>query len=228
MYLRLKARSFCRIACRFGFEMPDTKRKLKGFVNVHMVARRATANFPVADIQDIVERMNKPTPQEQKAIDVINAMYQGIPLRKAIEDLFDGSVHKFYDILESTPAIGEMYGRAQQSRSELMAEEIILISDTESCPQTARNRIDARKWYASKMKPNKYGDKIDITVNQTVDISGALAEARARSMSVLPPSYTALPTTKQVIDITKQSIDDAPDAVSGGEAKKNTSFDEFL
>lgn len=172
--------------------------------------------------------MNNLTPDQSKALEVINAIYQGIPLKQAIEDKFEASISKFFSILEQSLYLQNEYSRAQQSRSELLAEEIITIADTESCPQTARNRMEARKWYASKMKPNKFGEKIDITVNQTVDISGALADAKARVVSTLLPGYTALPTTHQVIDITHDVNSDTPDGISGEGLPKKSSFDEFL
>lgn len=174
--------------------------------------------------------MDKPTDAKSKALEVINAVYQGVPLRKAIDDYFDGKVHKFFNVLENCPNLTQNYECAQKARSELLAEEIIHISDTESCPQTARNRIDARKWYASKIKPNKFGEKLDINMNHTVDISGALSEARARAkqVTVLPPIYTALPTTQQVIDITHNVNTESPDGISGESLPNKSSFDDLL
>lgn len=54
------------------------------------------------------------------------------------------------------------YMRAREEQADHYADEIIGISDTEEDPQKARVRIDARKWVASKLKPKKYGDKMDI------------------------------------------------------------------
>jgi hypothetical protein len=37
-----------------------------------------------------------------------------------------------------------------------------MIADTEKDPAIARNRMDARKWYAGKVSPKKWGDKIEL------------------------------------------------------------------
>ena len=57
-----------------------------------------------------------------------------------------------------------MYARAREERADLIADEIVTIADTDPDPNRARIRIDARKWWAAKVNPKKYGDKI-ITEN---------------------------------------------------------------
>ena len=74
----------------------------------------------------------------------------------------------------------EQYTRAREEQAETMADEIVAIAD--ETPQTApvfnkdgevidikldsayiqwqRQRIDARKWTASKLRPKKYGDRV--------------------------------------------------------------------
>jgi len=61
------------------------------------------------------------------------------------------------------------YARACEARAEHYAEEIIDIADTETDPQRARNRIDARKWTAVKLLPKKYGDRVDVTGRLTYE-----------------------------------------------------------
>jgi seryl-tRNA synthetase len=80
---------------------------------------------------------------------------------------------------------------AQENKSEVMVDEILFIADNEPCPQTARNRIDARRWIASKWNAKKYSEKIDLSVTQHVDLVGALAAAQSRVVSVCLPSERA-------------------------------------
>lgn len=70
----------------------------------------------------------------------------------------------------------DMYARAREEQAETLADEIISIadeSDRDSMEgkngeivvnnefiQRSRLRVDARKWVAAKLKPRKYGDKI--------------------------------------------------------------------
>lgn len=52
------------------------------------------------------------------------------------------------------------YAHAREQQADYYADEIIEISDTERDPAIARNRMDARKWKASKLKPKVYGDRL--------------------------------------------------------------------
>lgn len=115
----------------------------------------------------------------------------------------------FYEFLKNNPLASEAYSRVLEYRTELLVDEVIEIADTEPCPQTARNRIDARRWYASKMRPSKYSDRIDVNITETVDIRSALAEANARRM--LRPCYNELPPAKQVIELTAQNKQNTSD-----------------
>ncbi len=65
--------------------------------------------------------------------------------------------------LSESKELAEQYARARDIQADRFADEIIDISDTETDPQVARVRIDARKWHASKTAPKKYGDKIEHT-----------------------------------------------------------------
>jgi hypothetical protein len=81
------------------------------------------------------------------------------------------------DWIYNNPDRAVMYARAREERAEVLADEIISISDeidVETKHQgediklvldataVARNRlrVDARKWAASKLKPRVYGDKV--------------------------------------------------------------------
>jgi hypothetical protein len=47
-------------------------------------------------------------------------------------------------------------------------------------------QIDARRWVLSKLAPNKYGDRLDVSVTDTrISISGALAAAQSRLVDVV-------------------------------------------
>ena len=59
------------------------------------------------------------------------------------------------------PEFGENYARACEDRADWHADEILAIADDESLPPDARRvKIDARKWSAGKMKPKRYGEKV--------------------------------------------------------------------
>jgi len=81
--------------------------------------------------------------------------------------------------LRENEGFSEQYARAKQEASDYMAEEIQDISDAaledayaggenkavNAIVNAHRMRIDTRKWLMSKMKPKKYGDKLDLTTD---------------------------------------------------------------
>lgn len=78
------------------------------------------------------------------------------------------------------PEFQEQYARAKEEQADFLAEEMLEIADDKSddlldteegqsanpvAVQRARLRVDARKWAAAKLKPKKYGDKVDFTTD---------------------------------------------------------------
>ena len=83
--------------------------------------------------------------------------------------------------LQQEPELVAQYARAKEDQADLVFEEILQIADT---PQIGvktkiddtgkseetrgdmiehrRLRVDARKWYLSKLAPKKYGDKVNL------------------------------------------------------------------
>lgn len=87
------------------------------------------------------------------------------------------STATFYDILVDESKI-KIYARACEDRAELMADELLSISDNvghdlvilpdgrevvdNAVIQRDRLRVDSRKWLLAKLQPKKYGDKLDV------------------------------------------------------------------
>lgn len=90
--------------------------------------------------------------------------------------------HTVLNWLTSHPDFVVMYNVAVVERAEGYAEEIVEIADNATNDWMAANdpenpgwklngehvqrsklRLDARKWICAKMKPKKYGEKVDLT-----------------------------------------------------------------
>jgi hypothetical protein len=67
-----------------------------------------------------------------------------------------------YQWLEKNEEFAQMYARARARQQEVFAAQVITIADTESDTARARNMMDARKWYASKVAPKRWGDRIEV------------------------------------------------------------------
>ena len=83
--------------------------------------------------------------------------------------------------IREKPEFAQQYARATEERTEAMSEDILDIADDGSndlmtiqkgskeyevenkeVTNRSRLRVDTRKWLMSKMKPKKYGDKLDV------------------------------------------------------------------
>ena len=70
----------------------------------------------------------------------------------------------WYRWMYKIEGLSDRYTRAKAISSEYHADQILAIADEADNQsfQVARLQIDARKWVASKLVPNKYGDKSQI------------------------------------------------------------------
>lgn len=67
--------------------------------------------------------------------------------------------------LEENELFRGRYARAREFQADYMDDRILeeAAATTNDNAQAQRVKIDAYKWRASKLKPKRYGDKIDVT-----------------------------------------------------------------
>lgn len=164
--------------------------------------------------------MRKIAMTAERAEEVINKIYLGLSLR-GIFNNDSAEMRKFYEYLTENPELQQQYDRAQTAKAELLVDEIIEIADNEFDPNRARVQVDARKWYASKMRPEKYGERIDVNVTEKVDLTKALRDARERV--VLSTCYPVSTLKLEHREIIKQDVDNStgckPDAAQDDPTK---------
>lgn len=94
------------------------------------------------------------------------------------------SMASVFKWLRENDDFSKQYARACEERTEAMAEDLLDIADdgtndyfeTEDGKQQyngdsiqrSKLRVDTRKWLMAKMKPKKYGDKLDLNSESTV------------------------------------------------------------
>jgi hypothetical protein len=117
----------------------------------------------------------------EKADSICQLLSEGNSLTSICKrDKFPSASTVFKWLIEQE-SFSEKYTRAREAQADYLAAEILDIAgqdrvtervtvksngDTETVTvdQVDRSRlmVDARKWYASKLAPKKYGDKIDL------------------------------------------------------------------
>lgn len=109
-----------------------------------------------------------------------------------------------YRWLENNESFREQYAQARNDGLEALADEIFDIADesrndwverenartgrkettlNDEAIQRSRLRVDARKWYLSKVAPKKYGDRQEVHHSGSVDIASSILDARKRAGS---------------------------------------------
>lgn len=136
--------------------------------------------------------------------------------------------YDFYMYLEENPALQAAYEKSLVFKAHGFVEEISDIADNDLDPSRSKTRIAARQWYAAKINPAKYSERIDINIKH-IDITQTLLDAQARvsmasrsiepresvesdinidsasSSDLLPMCYLENAPHQQPIDITKQN-----------------------
>lgn len=125
--------------------------------------------------------MARPSSFTQKIADTIcMRLAEGESLRKICADEAMPSAVTVFKWLsdETKTEFVKQYARAREAQADTLADEILEIADdgtrdtyidSEGNERTdqdviarSRLRVDARKWYASKVAPKKYGDKLAV------------------------------------------------------------------
>lgn len=101
---------------------------------------------------------------------------QGKSLKSICSEEGMPSMSSVFNWIHSEKGFLEKYDAATEERTIAMGEEIIDLSDDSlnlaqsvdpkaagAVVAAAKLQVDTRKWVMSKMKPKKYGDKVDVT-----------------------------------------------------------------
>ena len=112
---------------------------------------------------------------------ICEQIMQGKSLRRICTAPNMPAASTVYKWLNAHAAFVEQYARAKEVQADVLAEQIIDIADdgsndtytdddgnertNQDVIARSRLRVDARKWYASKLAPKKYGDKLQQEVS---------------------------------------------------------------
>mgnify|MGYP000452718183 CR=1 FL=1 len=113
---------------------------------------------------------------QDMADEICDRLINGESLRKICQSDHMPSPALVCRWLGENDAFREQYARAREAQADTLADEILDIADDGSndfmgedetyngdAVQRSKLRVDARKWVAAKLKPKKYGDKLDVT-----------------------------------------------------------------
>jgi hypothetical protein len=126
--------------------------------------------------------MGRPSKYSNAMADrICERLVNGESLRAICRDGKMPDASNVFRWLRAKPSFREQYARAKEEQADTLADDILDIADNAENDWMASNapgnkgwtingeavqrsklRIDARKWLAGKMKPKKYGDRVDL------------------------------------------------------------------
>jgi len=165
--------------------MPETtakppKRPAKAKTAISQgVALSTGSEAPIAPLPP-----HRPTDYSEKiASEICTRLTQGEPLVQMCRDEHLPHVSTIYRWLARHPDFCDTYARAREEQADTLADQIVQIADerpevnpiidsktgelirielSSSYIAWQKNRIEARKWTAMKLRPKKYGDKLEL------------------------------------------------------------------
>ena len=79
---------------------------------------------------------------------------------------------------------GDAYQLAVEEHTDALVDEAGEIVDTEQNPQLGKLKADHRRWLASRLNRQKYGDKLDVQHNHSLDVSPIISKALERLSNI--------------------------------------------
>lgn len=112
---------------------------------------------------------------------------EGQSLRKICDEDDMPNKATVFRWLAANKEFSDQYARARETQADTLFDEVLAIADQYDSAADAVNpdhinrarlRIDARKWMAGKLKPKKYGEKLElehggqIALTPTINFNG--------------------------------------------------------
>ncbi len=143
------------------------------------------------------------SPEDKAAIyaTICEQVSRGFPLRKICENSKSSKFPSLSTVmkwLSEDAAFSEQYARAREEQADYLADQIVGIADEPVTEfsieddedgtkasvasrlemERRKQRIDARKWVAAKLKPTTYGDKLDLSGDIHLKLPDEQVESR--------------------------------------------------
>lgn len=118
----------------------------------------------------------RPTKYNEELADkILGQLVSGKSLRRIMKDDDMPNIDSIFEWVRNHQKFSERYKEARQMQAEFFIDEIMEIADgTVEDVQRSRLMVDTRKWYASKIIPKIYGDKLtteDVTKDKPVEMT---------------------------------------------------------
>lgn len=176
----------------------EEKRKLAEKVRDEELAKVRQAEQEAARVVSKLGRPSSYTPE--MGAKICGWIADGNSLRSFCREHGIGS-DTVYRWLRENKDFHVLYARAHDDRADALADEIQDIADEQVGAsnkvevEAARLRIEARKWIASKLKPSKWGERIEVDRKETITFNLGLPNRTVDiTPTAVPVSHSRTPT----------------------------------
>lgn len=149
-------------------------------------------------------RPEKYTPE--KAKEICQLIENGMTITSICQLPDMPSISTVYDWQDSHPEFSESYSRARSRQADSIASRAIDEALNSHDAPIGRLRMDALRWYASKLAPKKYGDKVEVEQigTQNFKLSFSVPDRNTHD------SLQGLPApAPQILDIVPEPVEKA-------------------
>ena len=146
---------------------------------------------------------------EDLTAEICERIAEGESVRAICRDPAMPAMSTVFKWLANDTAFAEQYARAKSEQADRIFEQILEIADDGRNDWMERNgedavgfalngehvqrsklRIEARKWMAGKLRPKKYGEKIEVAGTLNVDVSTKEQRDAAVAAAMAARDYT--------------------------------------
>ena len=138
------------------------------------------------------------TPAQE--LQVIDLAREGKTIREIARSVSLNCGQIYQHSAENAP-FQTLFSRAQAEGLELWADEIKESAAEFEDVQRARLHSDNLKWLLARKLAHKYGDRLNVDVQGSVDLVGVLADARRRLLPVSNQQQDALVQDAQFVEL---------------------------
>jgi len=105
--------------------------------------------------------------------EICERIADGESLRSICRDSHMPNKASVFRWLGSNAELSDQYARARSAQADSLFDDILEITDLAEpeSAQVARLRVDARKWMAGKLRPKVYGDKLELSGDQSAPLT---------------------------------------------------------
>jgi hypothetical protein len=123
------------------------------------------------------------TPQLVEKVIKALEMYAEGGTKKAHLDALNMRHGDFYAVLRAHPELDQIYKDIQRDRADMMVDESYQLgTDEMPDPRVARVRAEIRMKIAGMYDRKRFGEKVDLTIENRVDLRAVIAGVEARAL----------------------------------------------